>query len=92
MKWIGLVLVALLVSLTYRMWFGQSSFQKIQQQQEKVALIKAENRVLAQRNSKINAEIVSLREGRDAIEERARFQLGMIKSGETFFRILETRD
>ncbi|NVK22087.1 MAG: cell division protein FtsB [Kangiellaceae bacterium] len=91
MKWIALILVALLVALQYRMWFGQSSFQQIKQQQAKVEQIKTENQQLINRNQKILAEINDLRSGTDAIEERARYQLGMIKEGETFFRILDSR-
>ena len=91
MKWIALILVALLVALQYRMWFGQSSFEQIKQQQAKVEQIKTENQQLVNRNQKILAEINDLRSGTDAIEERARYQLGMIKEGETFFRILDSR-
>ncbi|HEY9030113.1 MAG TPA: cell division protein FtsB [Kangiella sp.] len=92
MKWVALTLLVILTSLQYRMWFGQSSFREIKQQEARVELVKSENAELALRNQKILAEIHDLREGTDAIEERARYQLGMIKEGETFFRILDSRE
>lgn len=91
MKWIALIFIAILIALQYRMWFGPSSFQQIKQQQLKVAQIKAENAKYLNRNQKILAEIKDLRSGTDSIEERARYQLGMIKQGETFFRIIDSR-
>lgn len=90
MKWIALILVMILMTLQYRIWFGESSFREIKQQRERIATIKNENKNLALRNQKILAEINDLRHGTDAIEERARYQLGMIKKGEIFIRILDT--
>ncbi len=89
MKWMVAILLVILISLQYRIWFGQTSFQKIQQQEEKVSKIKQENLELLQRNQKLLAEIKGLRKGEDSVEEMARFQLGLIKEGETFFRIIK---
>lgn len=90
MKWVALVLVVILGSLQYRIWFGESSFREIKQQREKADNIRKENKELEIRNQKIMAEITDLRDGKDAIEERARYQLGMIKEGEVFIRILDS--
>lgn len=90
MKWVALVLVVILGSLQYRIWFGESSFREISQQREKANSIRKENIELEIRNQKIIAEIKDLRDGKDAIEERARYQLGMIKEGEVFIRILDS--
>ena len=90
MKWIALILVTIFVALQYRIWFGESSFREIKLQRDKVESVKDENKELSLRNQKIMAEINDLRDGVDAIEERARYQLGMIKEGETFIRILDT--
>lgn len=90
MKWIALILVTILMALQYRIWFGESSFREIKLQRDKVESVKDENKELSLRNQKIMAEINDLRDGVDAIEERARYQLGMIKEGETFIRILDT--
>ncbi|GAA4349221.1 cell division protein FtsB [Kangiella taiwanensis] len=91
MKWVALILVVIFTTLQYRIWFGESSFREIKQQLEKVDNIRKENKELELRNQKIVAEITDLRDGKDAIEERARYQLGMIKEGEVFIRILESR-
>lgn len=90
MKWVALVLVVILGSLQYRIWFGESSFREISEQREKANNIRKENKELEIRNQKIIAEIKDLRDGKDAIEERARYQLGMIKEGEVFIRILDS--
>ena len=90
MKWVALVLVVILTTLQYRIWFGESSFRQIKEQRQKVTNIEQENKELVLRNQKILAEINDLRHGQDAIEERARYQLGMIKQGEVFIRILDT--
>lgn len=90
MKWVALVLVVILGSLQYRIWFGESSFREISEQREKADNIRKENKELEIRNQKIIAEIKDLRDGKDAIEERARYQLGMIKEGEVFIRILDS--
>lgn len=90
MKWVALVLVMILGSLQYRIWFGESSFREIKIQREKAKNITKENKELEIRNQKIIAEIKDLRDGKDAIEERARYQLGMIKEGEVFIRILDS--
>ncbi|PXF63101.1 cell division protein FtsB [Kangiella spongicola] len=90
MKWVALVLVVILGSLQYRIWFGESSFREISEQREKADNIRKENKELEIRNQKIIAEIKDLRDGKDAIEERARYQLGMIKEDEVFVRILDS--
>ena len=90
MKWVALILVVIFATLQYRIWFGESSFREIKQQQERADNIRQENKELEIRNQKIVAEITDLRDGEDAIEERARYQLGMIKEGEVFIRILDS--
>ncbi len=92
MKWIAIALVVMLAALQYRIWFGKSSFQQRKLQQTKITQIKMENLELSNRNQKLLAEIKDLRKGTDAVEERARYQLGMIKENETFFRILNKEE
>ncbi|WP_046561490.1 cell division protein FtsB [Kangiella geojedonensis] len=90
MKWVALTLVVIFATLQYRIWFGESSFREIKHQRERSEQIRQENKELEIRNQKIVAEITDLRDGEDAIEERARYQLGMIKEGEVFIRILDS--
>ncbi len=88
MKWISLVLITLLCLLQYRLWFGKNSIPDYWQMQQEAQQMKEQNANLAQRNSLLKADIEDLKIGMDAIEERARNELGMIKEGETFYRIL----
>ncbi|MFS1704017.1 cell division protein FtsB [Aestuariibacter sp. GS-14] len=91
-KWILLVLLGLLGLLQYRLWFGKNSIPDYvtkQQEAEKQAL---QNANLVQRNALLKADISDLTIGLEAIEERARNELGLIKRGETFYRILPSEE
>ena len=83
-------MVVIFATLQYRIWFGESASREIKHQRERSEQIRQENKELEIRNQKIVAEITDLRDGKDAIEERARYQLGMIKEGEVFIRILDS--
>ncbi|MCC2617978.1 cell division protein FtsB [Aestuariibacter halophilus] len=88
MRWITVVLLTLLVMLQYRLWFGKHSFPDYLAMQEEVAAQRAQNANLTQRNDLLKADINDLKIGLEAMEERARNELGLIKTGETFYRIL----
>ncbi|GGD49884.1 cell division protein FtsB [Lacimicrobium alkaliphilum] len=88
MKWISLVLITLLCLLQYRLWFGKNSIPDYWQMKQEAQQMQKQNANLAQRNNLLKADIEDLKVGMDAIEERARNELGMIKEGETFYRIL----
>ncbi|GAA0854289.1 cell division protein FtsB [Aliiglaciecola litoralis] len=92
MKWITLVLVSLLFLLQYRLWFGKNSIPDYIAYQQQVAEQKKHNSGLKQRNSLLIADIKDLKLGVQAMEERARNELGLIKQGETFFRILPAQE
>lgn len=92
MKWVPLVLVMLLFMLQYRLWFGKNSIpdyvainQQVVEQQKYIAS-------LEQRNNLLVADVNDLKIGIEAMEERARNELGLIKQGETFFRILPSQE
>lgn len=87
-RWITFVLLILLGLLQYRLWFGKHSIPDYQALSVEVQQLQARNERLAQRNNLLKTELKDLRLGLDAIEERARNELGMIKQGETFYRIL----
>lgn len=89
MKFVILVLLVIFLALQYRLWVGEGSVahqvelgKKIDQQQQ-------ENDILEERNRLMAIEVEALKNGTEAIEERAREELGMIKDGETFFMIVE---
>ena len=86
---IVLVLVVLLGWLQYRLWFGNGGQREVAALQSEVARQQAENTRLQQRNDALAAEVEDLKSGEAAIEERARSELGMIKPGETFYRVVE---
>ena len=88
MKWGRLVLLSLLLMLQYRLWFGKNSIPDYLAMQQQVSEQSRQNANLVQRNSLLKADINDLQIGLDAIEERARNELGLIKNGETFYRIL----
>jgi len=87
-KWVNILLVIFLVLLQARLWFGKHSVPDYQNLTQKVAEQAQQNANLAQRNELLKADIEDLTIGMDAIEERARSELGLIKQGETFYRIL----
>lgn len=87
-----LVLVALLAWLQYRLWFGNGGQREVDVLQRQVQAQSRANGGLRQRNEALAAEVKDLKSGEAAIEERARSELGMIKPGETFYRVVEPTD
>lgn len=87
--WILLVLAVVLAMLQYRFWFGQGNWRQVQDLRAQVAAQKIENQKLMRRNQALAAEVQDLKSGVDAVEERARNEMGMIKSGETFYRVVD---
>jgi len=84
-----LLLALLLVSLQYKLWFGNGGQHEVEALQAQVARQEAENLRLQQRNEALKAEVEDLKSGEAAVEERARSELGMVKPGETFYRVIE---
>ena len=82
-------LLILLVWFQYALWVGKNGVLDYQDVRQDIVIQKEVNERLKARNSAMFAEIDDLREGLDAVEERARNQLGLIKEDETFYRILE---
>ena len=88
-RWLLLVLAVLLGLLQYRFWFGQGNSGEVMMLEAQVANQKRDNDGLQQRNDSLAAEVQDLKDGEAAIEERARSELGMIKPGEKFYRVVE---
>lgn len=85
---INIVLVVLLGALQYRLWFGKHSVLDLWESQAYIVERQQQNANLMQRNKLLAADIEDLKIGLEAIEERARTELGLIKQGEVFYRIL----
>jgi cell division protein FtsB len=92
MKAVSLLLIALLAALQYRLWFGKNSVPQYITMQQEVSEQALQNTSLEQRNNLLKADINDLEIGLEAIEERARNELGLIKQGETFYRILPNEE
>ena len=93
MPWIRLLLVALVAVLAFlqvRLWTGQGGQHSVAALQAQVRQQARENRGLQQRNAALAAEVEDLKSGEAAVEARARSELGMIKPGETFYRVVES--
>lgn len=89
MKILIAVLLVLIVALQYRLWLGDGGVSEIIAYQKRLQDLKMQVEEKQQRNNALYAEIVDLRKGQEALEERARDELGMIKEGETFFQVIE---
>lgn len=85
------ILVALLLGLQFSLWLGDFGLIRYWQLEEQVAAQSNVNEKLEARNRQLQAEVIDLKHGTDALEERARAQLGMIKKGEVFYQVIEDR-
>ena len=92
MRLFFVVLLIVLGIEQYHLWWGKNGLQDNNQLQEEVILAKENNDQLQLRNNMMFSEINDLKQGSKAIEERARNELGLVKEGETFFRIVPKND
>jgi len=83
------VLLLILIGLQQRLWFGDGSLEEVNDLQRRIAAQKAENARFAERNRSLDAEVQDLKGGLEAIEERARRELGMTRKDETFYLLVE---
>jgi cell division protein FtsB len=89
MRILILLLLMLLVVLQYRLWVGEGSLAEVHGLKQEIAQQRAVLEKLRQRNRALQAEVLDLKKGLDAVEERARSELGMIKEGEIFYQVVE---
>ena len=89
MKLIIAILVTLLLALQYKLWFGNGGLVDVWRLDDMVAQQQTEIDSLKERNQALEAEVRDLKQGLEAIEERARSDLGMIKKDETFYQVIE---
>ena len=83
------ILLLLLVVLQYRLWVGEGSLAEVHALRQEIEGRKAELERLRIRNQALQAEVNDLKQGLEAIEERARSELGMIRQGEIFYQVIE---
>jgi cell division protein FtsB len=89
MRILAAALLLVLVLLQCRIWLAHDGVRGVERLERAVAAQRAENARLAERNSRLAAEVEDLKTGTAAIEERARSQLGMIGPNETFYQVVE---
>ena len=89
MRGLAWVLAALVLLLQYPLWLGKGSWLRVWDLERQLAAQRAANQVLETRNAHLAAEVKDLKTGYDALEERARFELGMIRRDEIFFQVTE---
>lgn len=90
MRWLSVALVALVSMLQYPLWIGKGGWLRVWDVDNQLQQQRELNRQLELRNAGLDAEVRDLKQGYDAIEERARFELGMIKQDEVFVQIPES--
>jgi cell division protein FtsB len=83
------IIILLIIHFQYRIWVGDGSVAQIDAYQQRLDDLKKQVEEKRQRNEALYAEVLDLRKGQEAIEERARDELGMIREDETFFHVLE---
>ena len=88
MKTLLLILVVVIAALQLKLWFGEGGYRDVQRLAERVEEQARENQVLARRNAELQAEVEDLRQGLEAIEERARSELGLVKEDEQFYQVV----
>lgn len=89
MRFLGLALVLLIALIQNPLWFGKGGLLRVHELNNQIDAQRETNVKLAVRNAALDAEVVDLKKGYDAIEERARSELGMVKQDEVFFQLLQ---
>jgi len=86
-RWPTWVLVVLIALLQYPLWFGKGGWYRVWDMDRQLKAQRDVNQKLEQRNAGLDAEVRDLKSGYDAIDERARYELGLVKDGEVFVQI-----
>lgn len=90
-KIVSAILLLLLILLQYRLWLGKGGIPEVLQLEKEIELVNIEVKGLKERNQKLDAEVVDLKTGLEAIEERARTDLGMIKNDEIYYQVIDDK-
>lgn len=92
LRWVALILLVLLIALQLQLWGGHGGLRDLWRLQQRVAAQKQENEALRKRNETLSAEVEDLKHGKEAVEERARSELGLIKPDEIFIQVVDPAD
>ena len=92
MKLVVVTLLVILALLQYRLWFSPGGLTDVNKLERTKQDLVEENEQLRERNASLAAEVIDLQHGLEAVEERARSEMGMIQSGEVFYQIIDNPD
>jgi cell division protein FtsB len=89
MRVFAVVMVLMLAILQYRLWVGDGSLAEVWALKGQVEAQGTQNAALTQRNRRLEADVIDLKQGNEVVEDRARRELGLIRHDETFFQIVD---
>jgi len=89
MRALALILAVLVVLIQYPLWLGKGGWLRVWDVDRQLASQRAKIETLQARNEALEAEVRDLKQGYEAIEERARFEFGMVRKDEVFFQIVD---
>ncbi len=89
MRLIITILAVLLLAVAYRLWLSDDGLREVWRLEKAVEAQQEENQGLARRNRQLRAEVEDMEQGTEAIEERARSELGMVREDEVFYQVVE---
>lgn len=88
-RWLLILLLVLVAALQIKLRYGQGGIGDVADLKQRVSQQQVENQRLRTRNNELAADVRDLQSGGEAIEERARLELGMIKPGEVFYQVID---
>lgn len=91
-RWILSALAILLLAMQAGLWLSDDGYRKTRELRQAVSAQRQQNRRLTERNAALEAEVVNLKNGHAAVEERARTDLGLIGRNETFYQVVPAAD
>ncbi|QNK01789.1 cell division protein FtsB [Dyella telluris] len=89
LRWVALILILVLIALQVKLWNGHGGVHEVETLRAAVKKQGDDNDRLTQRNQALGADVSDLKHGDQAVEARARAELGLIKPGETFYQVVE---
>ena len=92
LRYVVVALLTVFALLQYRLWVGEGSVAEVRQLEQQNVDQESELNDLRERNEALRAEVDGLKQGMDAVEARARTELGMIREGETFYQVVPATD
>jgi cell division protein FtsB len=90
LKLIVAILFVLLIWLQYKLWLGDGGIPEVLELEQEIETVQAEVNTLQERNKALGAEVMDLKKGIEAIEERARSEMGMIKKDEIYYQVIDS--